>query len=104
MSSERNVAVPATMTFAPAAAAVRTVSGFRPPSTSISTDGARFRSRATFGGRLLANIRDDAIRFEVGRQLGNVSAAARVLGVARSTVYDVLAKVDPPQDAARWCG
>ena len=40
--------------------------------------------------RSLSAIRRTAVRTEVARQEGNVAAAARVLRVARSTVYDVL--------------
>ena len=42
------------------------------------------------GGRSLRDIRTEAIRFELRRQRGNVSGAARILGIARSTVYAAL--------------
>lgn len=40
-------------------------------------------------GRTLNEIRCDAVRDELARQQGNVAKAAKVLGVARSTVYSM---------------
>ena len=45
---------------------------------------------ATAGDRSLEHIRRTAIRAELERQRGNVTRAARILGVARSTVYAVV--------------
>ena len=42
------------------------------------------------GGRTLHEVCQDVIRYEVACQRGNVARAARVLGVARSTVYGAL--------------
>ena len=49
-SAAPNMAEPATMTFAPAAAATPIVEGASPPSTSMSRSGNRLRSSATWNG------------------------------------------------------
>lgn len=48
------------------------------------------QDQPVLGGRSLKRIRQQAVQLELARQRGNVTAAARVLGVARSTVYDVM--------------
>jgi len=53
------------------------------------------------GGRPLRDVSQDVIRYEVARQRGNVTAAARVLGVARSTVYGALREARAAVEAAR---
>jgi len=60
----------------------------RRPLPSMVRDGGV--QPVAVGGRSLEAVRRDVIRYEVARQRGNVTAAARVLGVARSTVYGVL--------------
>ena len=59
--------------------------------------GARILPMRRPRGRSLDQIRVAAIQDELERQQGNVTRAARVLGVARSTIYSVL---EAPADAS----
>jgi len=61
---------------------------------SASAHGPGGAETLRLGGRSLRDIRAEAIRFELRRQRGNVSGAARILGIARSTVYAALAPAD----------
>ncbi len=61
-----------------------------PSPRQAASDAPSTTAAPTMRGRTLEQIREAAIRDELERQQGNVTRAARVLGVARSTVYAVV--------------
>jgi DNA-binding NtrC family response regulator len=71
-----------------------------PPAHSSGAHPSPGRRHPAPVGRSLSEIRAQAIRDELERQQGNVTRAAHVLGVARSTVYSVLHLADATAAAA----
>lgn len=69
-----------------------TASPRRPSLRTLRPDsgGAGATEGVQIGGRSLQAIRHDAIRHELARQHGNISQAARILQVARSTIYSAM--------------